>query len=110
MSNSPEHESSSEPLTARPGDAEPPTTSAAATWTGRLVPGVLRQMVIDHLQAHPDEAFTATRLSRIIESSSGAIANVLTKLTATGIAEEATSCPRTYRLARPTPAVASDDR
>ncbi|MFB6536671.1 MarR family transcriptional regulator [Streptomyces noursei] len=69
---------------------------------GRLAPGALRQMVIDHLQAHPDEAFTATRISRVIEKSSGAIANALVKLAGLGIAEQVTDQPRTFQLARPT--------
>ncbi|MBL1102755.1 hypothetical protein [Streptomyces coffeae] len=65
----------------------------------RLAPGALRQMVIAHLTAHPNEAFTATRISRTIEKSSGAIANALTTLTSQGIAEQVTKRPRTYRLA-----------
>ncbi|QRX95771.1 helix-turn-helix domain-containing protein [Streptomyces noursei] len=83
---------------------EPQTTPAvpASPMNGRLVPGALRQMVIDHLQAYPDEAFTATRISRVIEKSSGAIANALTKLVGLGIAEQVTDQPRTFRLARPT--------
>ncbi|MGP3945517.1 MULTISPECIES: hypothetical protein [Streptomyces] len=55
-------------------------------------------MVIGHLTAHPDEAFTATRISRIIEKSSGAIANALVTLTKQGIAEQVTERPRTYRI------------
>ncbi|MFF0624195.1 hypothetical protein [Streptomyces sp. NPDC004296] len=70
----------------------------------RLVPGALRQMVIDHLRAHPDEAFTATRISRIIEKSSGAIANSLATLVGQGIAEQVGDTPRTFRLAGTTPA------
>lgn len=65
----------------------------------RLAPGGLRQMVIDHLQAHPGEAFTATRISRVIEKSSGAIANALATLTQQGIAEQVSDKPRTYRVA-----------
>ncbi|MEV8022140.1 hypothetical protein AB0O76_38680 [Streptomyces sp. NPDC086554] len=65
----------------------------------RLVPGALRQMVIDHLQAHPDEAFTATKISRLIEKSLGAIANSLATLVKQGIAEQVSDRPRTYRLA-----------
>ncbi|MFJ8313442.1 MULTISPECIES: helix-turn-helix domain-containing protein [unclassified Streptomyces] len=67
----------------------------------RLAPGGLRQMVIDHLTAHPDEAFTATRISRAIEKSSGAIANCLTTLVKQQIAEQASDTPRTYRLTTP---------
>ncbi|MCZ7458268.1 MarR family transcriptional regulator [Streptomyces sp. WMMC940] len=65
----------------------------------RLAPGALRQMVVDHLEAHPDEAFTATRISRLIEKSSGAIANALDKLVKEGIAEQVDDRPRTFRLA-----------
>ncbi|MET9076994.1 hypothetical protein ABZX95_33715 [Streptomyces sp. NPDC004232] len=67
----------------------------------RLAPGALRQMVIDHLSAHPGEAFTATGISRVIEKSSGAIANALVKLVIENIAEQVSDRPRTYRLAPP---------
>ncbi|GGO99368.1 hypothetical protein [Wenjunlia tyrosinilytica] len=64
----------------------------------RLAPGGLRHLVIEHLQAHPGEAFTATRISRVIEKSSGAIANALVTLTRQGTTEQVTDKPRTYRL------------
>ncbi|WP_338672643.1 helix-turn-helix domain-containing protein [Streptomyces sp. SCSIO 30461] len=67
----------------------------------RLAPGALRQMVIAHLTAHPGEEFTATRVSRVIEKSSGAIANALEKLVKQGIAEQVSDRPRTYRLTAP---------
>ncbi|WP_414504769.1 helix-turn-helix domain-containing protein [Streptomyces sp. NEAU-L66] len=82
-------------------DAESPTAPAqpAASTEGRLAPGALRQMVIDHLRAHPDHEFTATRISRVIEKSSGAIANALDKLVGQGIAEQVNDRPRQFRLA-----------
>ncbi|MBT2418075.1 hypothetical protein J7F01_08545 [Streptomyces sp. ISL-22] len=67
----------------------------------RLAPGALRQLVINHLTAHPGEAFTATGISRVIEKSSGAIANALDKLVKQNIAEQVSDRPRTYRLATP---------
>ncbi|MFF4145661.1 hypothetical protein ACFY0A_30840 [Streptomyces sp. NPDC001698] len=67
----------------------------------RLAPGGLRQLVIDHLNAHPSEAFTATRISRLIDRSSGAIANALATLAKQGLAEQVTDRPRTYRAAAP---------
>ncbi|MGP3949638.1 helix-turn-helix domain-containing protein [Streptomyces sp. 7N604] len=67
----------------------------------RLAPGALRQMVIAHLQAHPSEALTATKISRVIEKSSGAIANALVTLARQGVAEQVSEHPRTYRLAAP---------
>ncbi|EXU61521.1 hypothetical protein Z951_46880 [Streptomyces sp. PRh5] len=65
----------------------------------RLAPGALRDMVVNHLTAHRGEAFTATGISRVIEKSSGAIANALVTLTKRGITEQVTERPRTYRLA-----------
>ncbi|WP_148592511.1 helix-turn-helix domain-containing protein [Streptomyces sp. WAC01526] len=65
----------------------------------RLAPGALRQMVVDHLHAHPDEAFTATKISRVIEKSSGAIANSLATLVRLGVADQVSDTPRTFRLA-----------
>lgn len=65
----------------------------------RLAPGALRQMVIEHLEAHSGEAFTAPKISRVIERSSGAIANALVALARQGIAEQVTDRPRTYRAA-----------
>ncbi|MEV7975247.1 hypothetical protein [Streptomyces sp. NPDC086519] len=58
-------------------------------------------MVIHHLQAHPGAAFTATKMSRVIEKSSGAIANALVTLARQGIAEQVSERPRTYRPATP---------
>ncbi|MFE7313120.1 MarR family transcriptional regulator [Streptomyces sp. NPDC057555] len=97
--------SSESDLNAKAGTNDPPPQLAPPQpppgKNGRLAPGALRRMVTDHLHAHPDEAFTATRISRVIEKSSGAIANVLVKLVATGVAEQVTDQPRTFRLTRP---------
>ncbi|MCC3654051.1 hypothetical protein LIX60_21815 [Streptomyces sp. S07_1.15] len=90
----PPHETTGERPTP-PGMATP----YAANGKKRLAPGGLRQMVIDHLTAHPGEAFTATKISRQIEKSSGAIANALVTLAAQGVAEQVSEKPRTYRLA-----------
>jgi hypothetical protein len=84
--------------------SEPSHHAPATALTGgnkRLAPGGLRQLVIDHLNTHPNEAFTATRISRTIDRSSGAIANALEKLVRQSIAEQVSERPRTYRLATP---------
>ncbi|MCL7377035.1 helix-turn-helix domain-containing protein [Streptomyces sp. 35G-GA-8] len=89
------------------GSVQKATSVSVATTTGekkRLVPGALRQLVTDHLAAHPGEAFTATKISRVIEKSSGAIANALVTLVKQGIAEQVSDQPRTYRRAEATPA------
>ncbi|MFE7276821.1 hypothetical protein [Streptomyces sp. NPDC057623] len=79
----------------------PVEASALPDGKKRLAPGALRQMVIDHLEKHPGEAFTATGISRVIEKSSGAIANALDKLVKQNIAEQVSDRPRTYQLATP---------
>ncbi|MCC9738487.1 hypothetical protein [Streptomyces sp. MNU89] len=92
----------SQPLHGAVGQRPTPPGMAApyaASGKKRLAPGGLRQMVIDHLTAHPGEAFTATKISRQIEKSSGAIANALATLAAQGVAEQVSEKPRTYRLA-----------
>lgn len=91
-----------EPITVKATPSERPDVTTPPTLGGqkvRLAPGALRQMVIDHLQAHPGEAFTATKISRVIGKSSGAIANALVTLTSQGITEQAGEQPRTYRAA-----------
>ncbi len=70
----------------------------------RLAPGALRQLVLENLATHPDEAFTSTRISRAIGRSSGAIANALVTLTRQGLAEQVTVRPMTYRIAQEQPA------
>ncbi|MFF5010961.1 hypothetical protein ACFY3G_50275 [Streptomyces phaeochromogenes] len=93
------------PLPAqRTEPSEPSHHAPTASLTGgnkRLAPGGLRQLVIDYLNAHPGEAFTATRISRTIDRSSGAIANALEKLVRQSIVEQVSERPRTYRLATP---------
>lgn len=89
-----EHESDGE-VEARA--TERPTLTVVSGGKQRLAPGALRQMVIDHLLAHPDKTFTATAISRAIGKSSGAIANALVTLAEHGQAEQITEKPRAYR-------------
>ncbi|MGI5352996.1 hypothetical protein ACQEU8_33180 [Streptomyces sp. CA-250714] len=75
--------------------------SDTVTDSGRLRPGALREMVIAFLAARPDEAFTATAISRHVERSSGAIANSLVTLTKDGIAQQVSESPRRYQYIPP---------
>jgi len=75
--------------------------SETVTDSGRLRPGALREMVTAFLAAHPDEAFTATAISRHLEHSSGAIANNLAKLAKNGIAQQVSDSPRRYQYISP---------
>lgn len=78
--------------------AAPAETITSLGEKKRLAPGTLRQMVIDHLQAHPETAFTSTALSRVIGKSSGAIANALVTLAKRGQAQQVSDHPRRYQL------------
>ncbi|WP_078992787.1 helix-turn-helix domain-containing protein [Streptomyces sp. MMG1121] len=89
---------SSVPLPAQCTEsAESASPVASPDGAERLARGGLRRLVIDHLNAHPGEAFTATKISRMIGRSSGAIANALVALTNQGLAERITDRPRAYR-------------
>ena len=96
--------SSPEPASA-PQEA-PASTVTNAGAAKRLPPGGLRELVVEHLMAHPQEAFTATAISRVIERSSGAIANALATLAREGIAQQVCQVPRRYQLAPSGPDVA----
>ncbi len=83
------------------GSSAPPCghwrPSDTVTDSGRLRPGALREVVTAFLAAHPDEAFTATKISRHLEHSSGATANSLTALVKNGIARQVSENPRRYQ-------------
>jgi hypothetical protein len=62
-------------------------------------PGTLREKVLAHLDAHPDGQFTPHEIHKVINHSSGAIANALDTLVKLGDAELATEKPRRFRRA-----------
>jgi predicted ArsR family transcriptional regulator len=61
----------------------------------RLGRGRLREMVLDHLGAHPGEVSPA-QLSKTLGHSAGAISNVLAKLTGSGELVQTSDHPRRY--------------
>ncbi len=75
--------------------------SDTLTDSGRLRPGALREMITAFLAARPDEAFTATAISRHVERSSGAIANSLVALTKDSITKQVSDSPRRYQYIPP---------
>jgi len=62
-------------------------------------PGGLRDKVLAHLDAHPDGEFTPHEIHKVLNHSSGAIANALDTLVKLGEAEVATEKPRRFRRA-----------
>ncbi|WP_282798320.1 helix-turn-helix domain-containing protein [Streptomyces sp. CC224B] len=81
-----------------PALAEAPQADEAPA-SPRLARGGLRQMVYEHLEAHPDDEVTAPRLAKALGRSAGAVANALAKLTQQGQADLVGESPRRYRLA-----------
>ena len=68
-------------------------------------PGGLRDKVLAHLDAYPGGEFTPHEIHRVLDHSSGAIANALDTLVNLGEAELATDKPRRFRrVAKPDPA------
>jgi hypothetical protein len=62
-------------------------------------PGALRDKVLAHLAEHPDKEFTPHEIHKVLNHSSGAIANALDTLVKHGEAEVATEKPRKFRRA-----------
>jgi hypothetical protein len=62
-------------------------------------PGALRDKVLAHLDEHPDKEFTPHEIHKVLNHSSGAIANALDTLVKHGEAEVATEKPRRFRRA-----------
>ena len=62
-------------------------------------PGGLRDKVLAHLDAHPDGEFTPHEIHKVLDHSSGAIANALETLVKLGQGEVASEKPRKFRLA-----------
>jgi hypothetical protein len=62
-------------------------------------PGALRDKVLAHLDEHPDKEFTPHEIHKVLDHSSGAIANALETLVKHGEAEVATEKPRKFRRA-----------
>ncbi|MEV7681609.1 hypothetical protein AB0O64_24090 [Streptomyces sp. NPDC088341] len=88
--------------TAAPEADEPPAEAPQAakpSTSTRLARGGLRQMVYEHLDAHPGDEVTAPRLAKTLGRSAGAVANALVKLTEQGQADLVGESPRRYRLA-----------
>jgi hypothetical protein len=62
-------------------------------------PGGLRDKVLSHLDAHPGGEFTPHEIHKVLNHSSGAIANALDTLVNLGEAELAADKPRRFRRA-----------
>ena len=90
------------PARAAKAAAKRPATPAAhaAQPTGderRLPKGGLRTMVADHLAGNPDLVITVSKLGKLLDRSSGAVANALDKLIELGAVEQVDTKPRTFR-------------
>jgi hypothetical protein len=77
-------------------------------------PGGLRDKILAHLRDHPGQDFTPHEIHKVINHSSGAIANALDTLVKHGHAELGSEKPRKFHLAGGAPPAgdagnASDD-
>ncbi|MEU8056018.1 MULTISPECIES: helix-turn-helix domain-containing protein [Microbispora] len=74
-------------------------STGGGTGAGGARPGHLRDRVLSHLLDHPGKDFTPYEIGRVLESSSGAVANALDRLVGLGQAELTCERPRRYALA-----------
>lgn len=101
----PQPTASATPSHAKPAKKTPATPAPpAAAPTGeerRLSKGGLRTMVAEHLEGNPDLVITASKLGKLLDRSSGAVANALDKLIELGAVEQVGDKPRTFRHRTP---------
>ena len=71
----------------------------AASGKLRLRAGKLREMVLAHLRDHANEDFTPSALGKVLQRSSGAIANTCQKLVGERQMRQTSDKPRRYRSA-----------
>ncbi|WP_233508565.1 helix-turn-helix domain-containing protein, partial [Spongiactinospora gelatinilytica] len=82
--------------------SQPKATSTTAAWgSNRNAPRPLRPHVLEHLIKHPDLAFTANEIAKVLNRSSGAVANALDTLARNGEAELVSERPSRFRAAKP---------
>lgn len=65
---------------------------------GTVRPGALRDRVLAHLTEHPGKDFTPYEIGRVLDASSGAVANALDRLVGLGQAELTCERPRRFKL------------
>jgi hypothetical protein len=79
---------------------KPKKTALPGSKDGRLGPGELDKLVLGHMRRHKGDApQTASAIGKVIERSSGAVANCLVRLEKQGKARLARQKPRSYELA-----------
>jgi hypothetical protein len=83
------------------------TTAQVGSVAGEPKPGSLRAKLIDHLAAHPGQAFTVTELFHAVGATSGgAVGAALNTMTAHGEAIQTSDAPKRYTAPAGTPAPA----
>ncbi|PZG56325.1 hypothetical protein C1I98_01450 [Spongiactinospora gelatinilytica] len=86
--------------TGRPGPTRgTDSRSGGATGTAAVRPGALRDRVLAHLTEYPGKDFTPYEVGRVLDSSSGAVANALDRLVSLGQAELTCERPRRFTVA-----------
>jgi DNA-binding GntR family transcriptional regulator len=73
------------------------TTTNTSTHRQRLPYGQLTPLVVAHLRAYPDSAFTPWELARVLGHSHGTIRRILMRLTAAGAVDQVSERPARFR-------------
>jgi DNA-binding IclR family transcriptional regulator len=83
---------------ASPTDGRP-TEGQASSSSGHLAKGELASLILGYLAAHPED-LGPSAVGKELERSSGAVANALERLVASGQVRLVSEKPRRYRLAQ----------
>lgn len=80
-----------------PTPTQQPSDVTEARGGARLGNGLLREMVLAHLQANPGREFTTTGIARALDRSAGAISNACQRLLTDGAVIQTSERPRRYQ-------------
>jgi nitric oxide reductase NorQ protein len=93
--------------TATPTRTRTPRTAAKKTTrthqpSGKLLPGQLQTLVLDHVQRHPDQDWSPGQVAKALDRSTGAVGNALETFVNRGLLTRTSTSPRRYQAVKAT--------
>lgn len=80
-----------------PGTGVAASVSSPASTDGKLRPGQLQSLVLEFVNAHPDQDWSASQVAHALARSSGAVGNALETFAERQLVARASVSPRRYR-------------
>jgi hypothetical protein len=79
-------------------------TTGKSQLSGKLLPGQLQSLVLDHVQRHPDQDWSPGQVGKALDRSTGAVGNALETFVSRGLLTRTSASPRRYQVIKATAA------